>query len=71
MVGLLPQAIIGPFAGVWIDRFDRKKIIILSDGIIALSSLFLAVLFLLGIQSIEFVYFVCKHSFLKLFLPLI
>ncbi|MBP1919432.1 hypothetical protein [Youngiibacter multivorans] len=32
VVGLLPQAIIGLFAGVWIDRFNRKKIIILADG---------------------------------------
>jgi len=30
VVGLLPQAIIGLFAGVWIDRFNRKKIIILA-----------------------------------------
>ena len=26
VVGLLPQAIIGPFAGVWIDRYNRKAI---------------------------------------------
>ncbi len=25
IAGLLPQAIIGPFAGVFIDRWDRKK----------------------------------------------
>ena len=24
LVGLLPQVLIGPFAGVWIDRYNRK-----------------------------------------------
>ena len=27
----LPMIVISPFAGVWIDRFDRRKILILSD----------------------------------------
>lgn len=58
VVGLLPQAVIGLFAGVWIDRFDRKKIMIAADVAVALSSLFLGVLFFLGIQSIFFVYVV-------------
>jgi MFS transporter, DHA3 family, macrolide efflux protein len=58
VVGLLPQAIIGLFAGVWIDRFNRKKIIILADGIVAASSLFLGVLFFMGISSLTFVYVV-------------
>lgn len=58
VVGLLPQAIIGLFAGVWIDRFNRKKIIILADGIVAVSSMLLGVLFLLGIHSLTLVYVV-------------
>jgi MFS transporter, DHA3 family, macrolide efflux protein len=58
VVGLLPQAIIGPFAGVWIDRFDRRKIMIVADATVALASLFLSVLFLLNIQSLQFVYIV-------------
>jgi len=58
VVGLLPQAMIGPFAGVWIDRYNRKKIIILADMIVALSSLFLCILFLLNSCSIYFVYLV-------------
>ncbi len=58
VVGLLPQAIIGLFAGVWIDRFNRKKIIILADGIVAASSLLLGVLFFLGIHSLTLVYVV-------------
>ena len=58
IVGLLPQAIIGLFAGVWIDRFDRKKIIMFADGVVALSSLILGILFLLNIQSLYLVYFI-------------
>lgn len=44
IAGLLPQAVIGPFAGVWIDRFNRKIIMILADGLVALGSLLLFVL---------------------------
>ncbi|MDM1293884.1 MFS transporter [Sphingobacterium sp. N143] len=39
IAGLLPQAIIGPFAGVFIDRWDRKKVMIFADGFIALCTL--------------------------------
>lgn len=42
VVGLLPQAIIGAFAGVWIDRFNRKKIMIfiedMKQGILTIKS---------------------------------
>ncbi len=58
VIGLLPQAIIGLFAGVWIDRFNRKKIMIIADLAVALSSLFLGVLFFIGIKSIIYVYIV-------------
>ena len=30
-VQLIPSLLLGPFAGVLVDRFDRKKIMILSD----------------------------------------
>ncbi|WP_343562464.1 MFS transporter [Sphingobacterium sp.] len=39
IAGLLPQAIIGPFAGVYIDRWDRKKVMIFADGFIAFCTL--------------------------------
>lgn len=58
VIGLLPQATIGLFAGVWIDRFNRKKIMIIADGTVAISSLLLGVLFFLGIKSFTFVYIV-------------
>ncbi len=46
--GFLPTFFLSPFAGVWADRFNRKTLIILSDSIIAMSTLIVAILFLTG-----------------------
>lgn len=48
LCGFLPQIMISLFAGVWIDRFDRKKMIMLADSLIAASTLILALSFLSG-----------------------
>lgn len=53
VIGLLPQTIIGLFAGVWIDRFNRKKIMIIADSAVAISRMLLGVLFFVGIKSIQ------------------
>lgn len=45
---LLPAFFLSPFAGVWADRYDRKNLIMLADGLIALVTLILAVVFSLG-----------------------
>ena len=50
---LLPQVLISLWAGVWADRYNRKKLIMLADGIIALATLGLAVAFLAGYKGIE------------------
>ncbi|MGL5279185.1 MAG: MFS transporter [Cetobacterium sp.] len=42
IVGFLPQGVLGLFIGVYIDRFDRKKIMIISDLLIAAASLSLS-----------------------------
>lgn len=39
----LPQMIIAPFAGVWADRYNKKKIIIFADILIAITTLILAI----------------------------
>lgn len=52
LCGFLPQILISLFAGVWIDRYDRKKMIMLSDSVIALATLLLAVVFLTGHKNI-------------------
>jgi MFS transporter, DHA3 family, macrolide efflux protein len=45
LVALLPPIILGPFIGPLIDRWDRKKIMIISDGSIALMTVGLVLLF--------------------------
>lgn len=52
IAGILPTFFISPFAGVWADRFDRKKIIILSDALVAAATLVLFILFRLGLGSV-------------------
>lgn len=45
MIAILPQIILGPLIGPYIDRWDRKKIIIISDSFVALVTAVLVVLF--------------------------
>lgn len=45
IAAFLPQALIGPFAGVYIDRWNRKKTMIMADSFIALCTLILALVF--------------------------
>ena len=56
IIGLLPQVLIGPIAGVWIDRHSRKTIMILADSTVAAASLFLGLSFLFGEPPLAFVY---------------
>lgn len=49
--GFAPQIMISLFAGLWADRFNRKKMIMLSDGLIALSTLGAAAAFALGFRN--------------------
>lgn len=58
VVGLLPQAIIGPFAGVWIDRFNRKTIMIIADIVVAIGSFILLMVCFKGVPSIGIVYMI-------------
>jgi len=45
LVGMLPQIVLGPFAGAIVDRWNRRAIMIIADGSIALFTLLLAYLF--------------------------
>ncbi len=49
---MLPMVFVSPFAGVWADRYNRKHLVNLSDGAIALITLAVAVFFISGIRSI-------------------
>jgi DHA3 family macrolide efflux protein-like MFS transporter len=56
--GFLPQAIVSIFAGVWADRVNRKIMIIVSDSIIALSTLVLALFMLSGVEDLWLIFLV-------------
>ncbi|HSA99645.1 MAG TPA: MFS transporter [Anaerolineales bacterium] len=56
MVGMLPQIVLGPFAGALVDRWDRRLIMICADGTIAAFSLLLAYLFATGVVQIWHIY---------------
>ncbi|MFX1330776.1 MAG: MFS transporter [Promethearchaeota archaeon] len=56
IMALLPQILISPFAGVLVDRWNRRKVMITSDGIAALMIVILAFLFAQGSASVFHVY---------------
>jgi DHA3 family macrolide efflux protein-like MFS transporter len=49
--GFIPTFFLSPIAGVWADRYNRKILIILADALIAIATLVLAILFLMGYES--------------------
>jgi DHA3 family macrolide efflux protein-like MFS transporter len=56
--GFLPQAIVSIFAGVWADRVNRKMMIIISDSVIALATLILAVFMLSGVEDLWLIFLI-------------
>ncbi len=44
----LPQAVLGPFAGTWVDRVSRRKVMIAADSFVALVSLIMMIAALSG-----------------------
>jgi len=55
--GFLPTLILSPFAGVWADKYDRKKLMIFADAFIALATLVMAVVFFMGYDSLYLLFF--------------
>jgi MFS transporter, DHA3 family, macrolide efflux protein len=49
--GFVPTFFLSPIAGVWADRYNRKMLIILSDSLIAVATIILAFLFMMGYDS--------------------
>lgn len=58
VVGLVPSIVIGPFAGVLVDRWSRRVVMMIANACIALSTLILAVLFLVGTVELWHVYLI-------------
>jgi MFS transporter, DHA3 family, macrolide efflux protein len=56
LVGMLPQIVLGPFAGALVDRWNRRVIMIVADAAIAVSTLWLVYLFSTDAVQIWHVY---------------
>lgn len=61
MMGLLPQVLLSPFIGTWVDRGNRRLILMAADGTVAIATLILAILF--ASQFVEI-----WHIYLALFI---
>ncbi len=58
LFSFVPQIVITLFAGVWADRYNRKMMIVLSDTMVAISTLILALFFISGFRSLWLIYVV-------------
>ena len=56
LVGLLPEVILGPFAGTLVDRLKRRRVILAADSGIALATVFLAYLFTIDAVGVGTIY---------------
>ena len=56
LVQLLPGVVLGPFVGTLVDRWNRRRVMLVADSVIALFSAWLAYLFWTGSLQIWHVY---------------
>ena len=56
LIGLLPQVLLGPFAGALVDRWKRRQVILAADTAIAVATLLLAYLFAIDAVGIGTIY---------------
>jgi DHA3 family macrolide efflux protein-like MFS transporter len=54
--GFLPTFLVSPFAGVWADKYSRKKLIILADALTALATLGLVIAFAVGLRDYKLIF---------------
>lgn len=57
LCGFLPAFLLSPVAGVWADRYNRKRLIIFADALIALATLILALIIMAGYEAIWLFFF--------------
>ena len=55
-VALIPKVLISPFSGALIDRWNRQRVMIFADAAIAVSTIFLALIFWIGQIQIWHIY---------------
>ncbi|KXK12553.1 MAG: major facilitator superfamily transporter [Chloroflexi bacterium OLB14] len=56
MMGLLPQVLLSPFIGTWVDRGNRRLIMIFADSIVAIATGMLALLFAMDMIQVWHIY---------------
>jgi MFS transporter, DHA3 family, macrolide efflux protein len=56
MMGLLPQVLLSPFIGTWVDRGNRRLLLIAADSTVAIATLILAILFASGLIQVWQIY---------------
>ena len=56
LAAMLPFILLGPFVGALVDRWNRRWVMVVSDGIIALLTAFLAYLYWLDVAQVWHVY---------------
>ncbi|UCD44242.1 MAG: MFS transporter [Candidatus Bathyarchaeota archaeon] len=52
IMALIPQVLLGPFAGTLVDRWNRRRVMIVADALIALVVVTLGLLYALGVVKI-------------------
>jgi DHA3 family macrolide efflux protein-like MFS transporter len=53
---MLPQVLIGPIAGAYVDRWNRRMVMIVADGLVALAAVWLCYQYWLGTAQVWNVY---------------
>ena len=56
LVAMLPMIVLGPFVGALVDRWNRRKVMMAADTVIAAATLILAALFAAGIVQIWMIF---------------
>ncbi|MEO1399974.1 MAG: MFS transporter [Cyanobacteria bacterium J06635_1] len=56
VVTQIPRLLISPFTGIWVDRFNRKTLMLLGDAVAGLSTVALLALFLTDQQQVWHLY---------------
>lgn len=56
LAAMLPQVLLGPYIGALVDRWNRRCVMMIADGLIALATVSLAALFLFGVVQVWHIY---------------
>ena len=56
LVGMLPNVVLGPFIGTLVDRWNRRRIMLIADSIVALATLLLVAVFALDVVEVWHIY---------------